>query len=146
MNPIIRPATTIVTAIRMKKAKKPGLLMDPSFSCSKVELFILAHVQTVIVNLKRALNLYSTVCNATAVVDQLFYTVGRVIQPFRSYNYGKTFTTGTLPCKVWTFSILDLYNNIIIHAYYTPLHSTYTQHSYNYIYKYIYFFYLPLHF
>ena len=33
---------------QMKKAKKPGLLMDPSFSCSKVELFILAHVQTVL--------------------------------------------------------------------------------------------------
>ena len=42
VNPIIMPATSVITASRMAKAKNPGLLRDPSFSCSKVELFILA--------------------------------------------------------------------------------------------------------
>ena len=52
VNPIINPAAIVITASRMEKAMKPGLLKGPSFSCSKVELFILAHVQSncIIVN------------------------------------------------------------------------------------------------
>ena len=77
VNPIIRPATTVTTASRMEKAKNPGLLMGPSFSCSQMELFILAQVQTSFtVNWIEALNLYSSVCNATAVVTSSFIRLG----------------------------------------------------------------------
>ena len=71
VNPIIRPATTVTTASRMEKAKKPGLLMDPSFSCSKVELFILAKGK-LYYSQPEAFNLYSSVCSATAVVTGSF--------------------------------------------------------------------------
>ena len=75
VNPIIRPATTVTTASRMEKAKKPGLLIDPSFSCSKVELFILAKGKVYYSQLE-ALNLYSSVCKATAVVTSSFILLG----------------------------------------------------------------------
>ena len=42
--PIIRPASSVITASRIAKAMKPGLLSGPAFSASKVELFILVHL------------------------------------------------------------------------------------------------------